>query len=215
MGKHDALVRERRLAPRAARRVADRLRHIPADLGIVDPEEHGLRVAPDREVRNERVVGVQDERRVFGKGRECVTDALGEHVELEVTVHLIAKKVRDDDHSGPQAPDDPRQRGLVDFEEPNVAARLAGPGRLRQERGRDAAIEVRARAVVNRVPARGAHHVGEHPRGRGLAVRARDADDPVRERGRERRDEMGIHRECDEPGERGRAPSGDAQTFSC
>src|SRR5438094_9499615 len=41
------------------------------------------------------------------------------------------------------------------------------------------AIEVRARAVVNRVPARGPQRVGEHPRGRRLSVRFRGVDCPV------------------------------------
>ena len=212
--EHDALVAERRAAARAARRVADRLRHVPADRVVVDAEVRDVRVLADRQARDERVVGVQHERGLRGEPGERVADAPREGVELEVAVHLVAEEVRDDDGARPDAPDDSRERGLVDLEEPEVAARLAGPGRVGEERGGDAAVEVGARAVVDRRPAGRARDVGEHPRGRRLPVRAAHAHDAMRQLARERADEVGVERERDEPGERGGAAAHDAQALA-
>ena len=192
MREHDALVAERRAAARAARRVADRLRHVPADRVVVDAEVRDVRVLADRQARDERVVGVQHERGLRGEPGERVADAPRQGVKLEVAVHLVAEEVRDDDGTWPDAPDDSRERGLVDLEEP----------------------EVGARAVVDRRPAGRARDVGEHPRGRRLPVRAAHAHDAMRQLARERADEVGVERERDEPGERGGAAAHDAQALA-
>ena len=63
MREDDAPVGERRLAARAAGRVADRLRDGSADGVIVDPEEDLLSVAPEREIRDEWIVGIEHEDR--------------------------------------------------------------------------------------------------------------------------------------------------------
>ncbi len=117
-------VLERLPATRAARRVADRLRYHTSDVRIVDTKEDRFRVAPHREIRHERIVGVQDERRRRGKRGERVSDLLSERVELEVAVHLIAEEIRDDDDARLQPPDRARKRCLVDLEEPEVSLRL-------------------------------------------------------------------------------------------
>src|SRR5439155_8453576 len=106
--EHDALVAERRAAARAARRVADRLRHVPADRVVVDAEVRDVRVLADRQARDERVVGVQHERGLRGEPGERVADAPRQGVKLEVAVHLVAEEVRDDDGTWPDAPDDSR-----------------------------------------------------------------------------------------------------------
>ena len=116
---------ERLLAARAARRVADRLRDDSADIGVVDAEEDRLRVAPEREVCDERIVRVQHERGVPGQAGQGIADLLRERVQLEVAVHLIAEEIGDHHHARPETSDRARQRRFVDLEKAEVAARLA------------------------------------------------------------------------------------------
>src|SRR4029077_9905200 len=95
-----------------------------------------------------------------------------------------------------------------------VPARLRRPRAVLEERSSDTAIEIRARAVVDRIPARGTSEVREHPRRRGLAIRAGDARDAVFELRGERTDEVRVHGEGDETRKRGGAAAGRAETLS-
>ena len=125
MREDNTRVFERLLAARAARRVADRLRDDSPDIGIVDAEEDRLRVAPEREVCDERIVRVQHERGVPGQAGQGIADLLRERVQLEVAIHLIAEEIRDHDHARAESSDRARQRGLIDLEETEISARLA------------------------------------------------------------------------------------------
>src|SRR5205807_10396849 len=60
--EYDPGVNERGLAARAAGRAADGLGHHPAPVRMVDTEEDRLRIAPQREVRDDRIVRAQAER---------------------------------------------------------------------------------------------------------------------------------------------------------
>src|SRR5438552_18968193 len=99
---------------------------------------------------------------------EGVADSLGECVELEITIHLVAKKIRDDDDARLELPDGAGQRRLVDLEEPEVAAWLRRPVRFRDERGRHPAVEVGSLAVLYRISSVVLVHVGDHPRADGI-----------------------------------------------
>src|SRR5207249_8574950 len=120
-----------RPAARTTRRVADRLRQAAADVGIVDTEEDGVRLAAHRQVRDKGIVGVKNQLRVGIERCESVADSLGECVELEIAIHLVTKKIRDDDDARLELPDGAGQRRLVDLEEPEVAAWLRRPVRFR------------------------------------------------------------------------------------
>ena len=80
---------------RAARRVADRLRHAATDRRIVDAEVHDRPTVPLAEPRDDRVVGVEHERHARIELLDRVADAPRKLVELEVAIHLIAEQIRD------------------------------------------------------------------------------------------------------------------------
>src|SRR4029079_13030528 len=185
-----------------------------SDVWIGGAEEDRLRVAPHREIRHEGIVGVEDQRGRRGKSGERIADLLRERIELEVAIHLIAEEIRDHDDTRLQSPDGTRKRRLIDFEETEVAARLPRPGRVLEERRGDATIEIRAGPVMNRIPPGRPRDVREHPRGRGLPVRPGDARDAKLELGGERADEVGVEREGDESGKRGRPAPGRTKSFA-
>src|SRR5207302_9676382 len=82
-----------RSAARTTRRVADRLGQAAADVGIVHTEEDGVRLAAHRQVRDKGIVSVKNQLRVGIERCEGVADPLGECVELEIAIHLVAKKI--------------------------------------------------------------------------------------------------------------------------
>src|SRR5439155_628940 len=85
--EHDALVAERRAAARAARRVADRLRHVPADRVVVDAEVRDVRLLADRQARDEGVVGVEPER--LWIGAQPVARAMSESIREVVVFPFV------------------------------------------------------------------------------------------------------------------------------
>src|SRR5262249_39930028 len=62
---------------------------------------------------------------------------------------------------------------LVDFEQPDVAARLAAPVSALGDRGEETREEIRTRAVVDRSQSRAAQDVREESGGGGLPIRSR------------------------------------------
>jgi hypothetical protein len=130
---------------------------------VVEPEAEGS-LPPVGEVGDDGVVGVHDERRVGRERLHRRTPALGEDLQLPVAVELVAKEVREGDHTGPRALDRLGERRLVDLEQAEVRA----PGR--HERRREARQEVRARVVPRQfVPT--AQDARRHRRRGRLAVR--------------------------------------------
>src|SRR2546423_7384603 len=85
---------------------------------------------------------------------------------------------------------------------------------MREKRGGDTTIKIRAGPVVYRIPPRGARDVREHPRGRGLSVRPRDAGDAVLELGGESPDEVRVEGERNESGKSCGSTAGRAEAFS-
>ena len=82
---------------------------------------------------------------------------VGEVLELAVAVELVAEQVAEHDQPRVELGRDPRQPGLVDLEQPLVAALL-------EQRGRDPPAHVRPGAVVDRLASGGAQRGGEHAR---------------------------------------------------
>src|SRR5205823_5307122 len=106
--------------------------------GIVEPEDQdGI----TREVADKRVVAVDGERHA-GQAAHRRPPALGDQLELAVTVELIAEEIPEAERARPQPARDLRQRAFVDLEEPELS-----PAGGEQGRG-DAGDEVRARRVV-------------------------------------------------------------------
>src|SRR5207247_1176432 len=135
--------------------------------------------------RDDRIVRVQHDGDARIELRDRVADAARELIDLEVAVELVAEQVRDQYDARADPPEHARQRRLIDFEHPDVTAKLPAPIVLGEQRAGDASLQVRAGAVVYRTPASRAHDVGQHPRGRRLPVRAGDEHDSVRELARD------------------------------
>ena len=91
-------------------------------------------LATVRELGDERVVGVGDERRVGGEARDRGPPALGDVLELAVAVELVPEEVAEADGARPDAPHHLGQRELVDLEQPEVrvAARRGASTRPRR-----------------------------------------------------------------------------------
>ena len=195
MGEDHPAVAERALAARASGRVADRLGDGPTDRRIIDPEREQGPPEAVPEVRHDRIVGIEHERRLLGEHRHRGADPAGQGVDLEVAVELVAEQVRDHQNLRRQTREDARDGGLIELEHADVTAELTAPGRVGHQRGDDPAVQIRARAVVHGLPSRQAHDVRQHSRGRRLPVRAGDADHTMRERGGEPRDRIRIDRE--------------------
>ena len=95
-----------------------------------------------RQVRDERVVGVEHE--PAGVARGDLGPAVGDRLELAVAVELVAEEVGEQQHARVQLADDLRQPELVDLEQPEVG-RLA----VVEQRAGHAAGHVRPGAVVD------------------------------------------------------------------
>jgi len=157
-----------------------------ADIRVVDPEEDRLRVTPNREVRDERIVGVQHERRRRGKPGQRVADLLRERVELEVPVHLVAEDVSEHQSGRPDLRQDLRERPLVDLEQADgllICEQAAQQAGVSQQRGHQAGGLIRALVVEDRVQAGRAHHASEHAARGSLPVGSGHEHGPVRDLG--------------------------------
>ena len=107
---------------------------------VIDAEAKDV-VPSGGEIRDERIVGVDDQRHARVEGADRSTPALGDRLELPVAVELVAKEVPERHHAGRDAPHQLRQRRLVDLEQSKVRF---GCG---EEGGGDPRCEVRARVV--------------------------------------------------------------------
>jgi len=125
-----------------------------------------------------RVVAVQDEHRLRWELVDGEAPALGDQLELAVSVELVPEEISQADGARPHAPEHLWERGLVHLEEPELGVPR------REERRRHARDEVRAGVVV-REPEAWAEDLGRHRRGRRLAVRRRDDRGPGRQAGRQ------------------------------
>ncbi len=141
--------------------------------GVVDAEGDGPG-ALSGQVADLRIVGVHDEAGLRRERAHGAAPALGDVLELPVTVELIAEEVPQAEHARPDPRGHLRQRRLVDLEQPELRA----PG-LEQGRG-DPGHEVRAGPVVGEAVPR-AEDLRGHRRGRRLAVRGRDQRRAARE----------------------------------
>ena len=139
-------------------------------LGVVGHAEVHDPVASPAEVGDERIVGIEHEARAAGLGGHELRPAVGQQLELAVAVELVPEQVGEQVEAGVHRLRDPRQPGLVDLEEAELAARAVGVEKSR----RHAPAHVRAGAVVHHAAARPLERGGEHRRGRRLAVRRRD-----------------------------------------
>ena len=169
----DAVLRVRRVLERG-----------PTDERVIDAVADRLPSAVG-ELRDERIVGVDDEGRRVGEAGDRVAPALGDVLELAVAVELVAKEVPEGDHARRDGLDDRRERELVDLEQPQLGVARG------EESGADAGGEVRTRVVPGK-PVGAAEQLGDHRRRRRLAVRRRDDDRPVRETSRELGDSAAI-----------------------
>ena len=82
-------------------------------------------LAPVGELGDERVVGVDDERRRVGERGDRRAPALGDVLELAVAVELVAKEVAERHDPRADAPHHLGQRELVDLEQARARRRCA------------------------------------------------------------------------------------------
>ena len=179
----------RRAAAEAVLRVGRVLQRRASDARVVEPE-HAAAGAGER--ADLRVVAVHDELRV-GEGGDRLAPAGGDELELAVAVELVAEEVAEEQRLRPDPAGHLGQRALVDLEQPEL-----GVARV-QERGGDAGDEVGARVVVRDPDAR-PQDLGDHRRGRRLAVRRRDGDRALRQPRGERVDRAGSSFQSSFPG---------------
>ena len=157
---------------------------------ILDAEVHDVgAIAP--EVGDQRVVGVEDQRGAGRLGHDA-RPAVGDDVQLAVAVELVAEQVGQQQRARADLRDELVEPELVDLEQTGVARDPpAGPRGL-QQRARDPAGHVRARAVVHQLVAAALQDRRDHRRGRRLAVGRRDDRRPVRQPPSQRPDRVGL-----------------------
>ena len=139
-------------------------------LRVVLDAEVGHALATAAEVGHERVVGVQHEARLAVQALDQLRPAVGQQLELAVAVELVAEQVGEQEQARVELVGDGRQPGLVDLEQPQLAA----PAARVEQRGGDAPGHVRAGAVVDHGAARSLQAGRQHRRGGRLAVGGRD-----------------------------------------
>ena len=145
--------------------------------GLAQGRVHAEKAHPVRRVRRERggqrAVRVQADPRL-GRTGQALAYA-GEGVShLAVAVQLVTEDVRHDGDCGFHLPADAAEGGLVALNDGEAAAGLPEEAGVRGEVRGDAALQVRAGAVGEAVPARVPGHLLQHAAGGGLAVRAGD-----------------------------------------
>jgi hypothetical protein len=145
------------------------------------------------EVGDQRIVGVEHERRAAGDPADDLRPAVGDDLQLAVAVELVAEQVAEQDRARRELLDDRREPELVDLEQPEVAVELpaAAPRRGRQRR-RDPARHVRARTVVDQRLAGALEHRGGHRGGGRLAVGRADHGAAVGEPARQQADRVRL-----------------------
>ena len=106
--------------------------HLGQCLGVVlQPEvDHSRAASP--EVGDQRIVGVQHEPRAGRRAGNELGPAVGDQLELAVAVELITEEVGQQQQPRPQLGGNARKPGLVDLEQAELAAPVAG---LQQRRG--------------------------------------------------------------------------------
>ena len=161
------------------------------------------RAALPPEVGDERVVGVEHERRLARVRGDDVGPALGDDLELAVAVELVAEEVGEQQRARAQLADHGAEPELVDLEEPEAAVELAPAApRGRRQRGRDPAGHVRARAVVHERLARALEDRRDHRGRRRLAVGRADHRAAVLQPRAEQADGVRLQAREDLPRER-------------
>jgi hypothetical protein len=171
---------------------------------VVHAEEHGAAVAA--QIGDERVVGVEHERRGARVGGDDVRPAVGDDLELAVAVELVAEQVAEQERARSQLVDDRGEPELVDLEQPEVAGqRAAAAARSARQRRGDAAGHVRPGAVVDERRAGALEDRRGHGRRGGLAVRRADHRAAQRQPLREQPDRVRLQAREDLPRQRGPA----------
>ena len=130
--------------------------------GVVDAERRRACVRPG-EIRHQRIVRVDDEKRLFGKGRDHRPPALGDQLQLPVAVELVAKEIAETHDARPDGGGQVGQRRLVDLEQAQLGIACVDEGR------RDSRGKVRAGGVVGQ-PEAGSEDRRRHRGARRLAV---------------------------------------------
>src|SRR5262249_4965160 len=151
---------------------------------VVDAEDHGCWTLP-REVADLRVVAVDDERSCRVELANRTAPALGDVLELAVTVELVAEQVPEAERTRAQPIGDLGERGLVDLEQPELGIPYL------EERRSDTGDEIRSGAIV-RKPKPRTEDLRRHCRRGRLPVRRRDERRAEREPGGEPVDGTGI-----------------------
>ncbi len=149
-------------APHAVLRVCRMLERCAALRGVVDTERRRVFVRPG-EIRHQRIVRVDDEKRLFGKGRDHRPPALGDELQLPVAVELVAKEIAEAHDARPDGSGQVGQRRLVHLEQAQLGIACVDEGR------RDPRGEVRAGGVVGQ-PEAGSKDRRRHRGARRLAV---------------------------------------------
>jgi hypothetical protein len=94
---------------------------------VVEPEPYGV-LAAVREIRHDRVVGVDDERGVVGEYRDRSAPALGDDLELAVPVELVAEQVSERDHPRTETLHRLGESTLVDLEQSELGVARGDEG---------------------------------------------------------------------------------------
>ena len=164
-----------------------------------------MRLAHGRELR---VVGVVDQFRVLWQMGHGTAPALGDELELAVTVELVAEEVPEANRSRPQASHELRESRLVHLEQAQVCVARA------EQRGGDTGNEIRSSRVVGELVPRPEDLC--HHRGRGrLAVGGRQDGGPVGESRGEAVDGAAVELGEEFPGDRGAATNSDSSRECC
>jgi hypothetical protein len=138
---------------------------------VLDPEV--CRRATRAEIRDEWIVGVEDEPRAVGQRCGHRRPAFGDRLQLAVAIELVTEQVAEQDRTRRQLRADAIQPELVDLEEAELAFDAPTVGGAEQSGGHPAG-HVGARAVMDESDARALQHRGGHGRSGRLAVGGRN-----------------------------------------
>src|SRR4029077_4812109 len=173
------------------------------DLVVVEPVPAGLAGEGEADLRDARVVGVQDDAAGFvALRRQRLLDLFRDGLELAVAVELVAEEVEDDRGLRLDLFDRPGQARLVDLEHAPVGAEPAVGAGAAERGGGGAEDEVGAGAVADHAVTRAFEQPRDQARGRRLAVGAGDEDRSMREVARQPREDLRVDRARDVAGQR-------------
>ncbi len=170
----------RRAAANAVLRVGGVLKAASSLSRIVQTEADGV-TASGRQIGDDGIIGIHNERRRRRKPCSRSSPALGDDLELPVAIELVAEQVPERDDAWLRPFERLGKRSLVDLEEAELSAACS------DESGRDPGEEIGAGAIPGEFSI-GAENLGGHRGRRRLAVGCRDEHDPVGEPSRE-----GVH----------------------